>query len=256
MPTPSEIDKQVKFEREAIRHGLEKLHKNIKDLEKKNYASASVYGCSSINALLPELIKKIDSTKDRIHRGTNGVMFREIKEYLDPIDTRAAAAIALKITFDKVFSVQDDANLLVRVAESIGTAVEQEAQMQYYEREYPGLLETIKRNYWHNTTGTQQKFVIVRTMMNRADDVLNWNTWSNPIRVKLGSWLLDAICEASGWFMPHWSYEGRKKKQTIIPTPEFAAIKDQVIAQAELFSPIAYPMLIEPNNWTNERAGG
>ena len=43
--------------------------------------------------------------------------------------------------------------------------------MQYYEREYPQLLETIKRNYWHNTTGTQQKFVIVRTMMNRADDV-------------------------------------------------------------------------------------
>ena len=68
---------------------------------------------------------------------------------------------------------------------TIGTAVEQEAQMQYYEREYPGLLETIKRNYWHNTTGTQQKFVIVRTMMNRADDVLNWNTWSNPTGLSL-----------------------------------------------------------------------
>ena len=25
---------------------------------------------------------------------------------------------------------------------------------------------------------------------------------------------------------------------------------------AELFSPIAYPMLIEPNDWTNERCGG
>ena len=35
MPTPSEIDRQVKFEREAIRHGLEKLHKNIRDLEKR-----------------------------------------------------------------------------------------------------------------------------------------------------------------------------------------------------------------------------
>ena len=184
------------------------------------------------------------------------VRFKEIKEYLEPIDTKAAAAIALKLTFDKVFSVQDDANLLVNVSDAIGTAVEQEAQMQYYEREYPGLLETIKRNYWHNTTGTQQKFVIVRTMMNRADDVLNWTPWQRPIRVKLGTWLLDSICETSGWFQPHWSYEGKKKKQVIIPTPEFAAIKDQVIAQAELFSPIAYPMLIEPNNWTNERAGG
>ena len=256
MPTPSEIDRQVKFEREAIRHGLEKLHKNIKDLEKKSYASASIYGCSSINALLPELIKRIDSTRGRINKGAAGKGFKEIHEYLEPIDTKAAAAIALKLTFDKVFSVQDDANLLVRVAEAIGTAVEQEAQMQYYEREYPGLLETIKRNYWHNTTGTQQKFVIIRTMMNRADDVLNWRTWSNPIRVKLGTWLLDAICETSGWFIPTVVRTGRKTNTHVIPTPEFAAIKDQVIAQAELFSPIAYPMLIEPNNWTNERQGG
>ena len=256
MATPSEIDRQVKFEREAIRLGIDKLRKNTKDLENKEYASASVYGCASINALLPDLIKRIDLTKDRIHRGTNGVMFKELKEYLDPIDTRIAAAIALKLTFDKVFGTQDGCNLLVKVAESIGQAIEQEAQMQYYEREYPGLLNTIKKNYWHNTTGTQQKFVIVRTMMNRFDDVISWNTWSSPIRVKLGCWLLDCICETSGWFMPHWSYEGTKKRQVIIPTPEFAQIKDDIISKAELFSPIAYPMLIEPNDWTNERQGG
>jgi DNA-directed RNA polymerase len=245
MATLSEIDRQVEFEREAIRLGAEKLHKNIKDLENKDYASSSVYGCASINALLPDLIKLIDSTKDRIHRGTNGVMFKEIKEYLDPIDTPAAAAIALKLTFDKVFGQTDDSNVLVKVAESIGLSIEQEAQMQYYEREYPGLLNTIKKNYWHNTTGTQQKFVIVRTMMNRYDDVISWNPWANTIRVKLGCWLLD------------WSYQGsNRKRQVIIPTPDFAAVKDDIISKAELFSPIAYPMLIEPNDWTNERQGG
>ena len=256
MATKSDIDRQVKFEREAIRLGVEKLHKNIKDLEKKDYASASVYGCASINELLPELVKQIDSTKNRIKEGKSGAAFKEIHQYLEPIDTRISAAIALKITFDKVFGSTDDSNLLVNVADSIGTALEQEAQMQYYEREYPGLLEIIKKNYWHNTTGTHQKFVIVRTMMNRNDDVVSWNLWSRPIRVKLGCWLLDAIMETSGWFVTHWSYEGAKKKQVILPTPEFAAIKDDVISKAELFSPIAYPMLIEPNDWTNERKGG
>ena len=57
--------------------------------------------------------------------------------------------------------------------------------------------------------------------------------------------------------MPHWSYQGsNRKRQVIIPTPEFAAVKDDIISKAELFSPIAYPMLIEPNDWTNERQGG
>ena len=49
---------------------------------------------------------------------------------------------------------------------------------------------------------------------------------------------------------------GRKRDNYIIPTPEFMAIKDEVMANAELFSPIAYPMLIEPNDWDHGRAGG
>ena len=32
--------------------------------------------------------------------------------------------------------------------------------------------------------------------------------------------------------------------------------KEQIMGTAELFSPCAWPMLIEPNDWTNERAGG
>jgi len=205
--------------------------------------------------LLPELCQRIEATRTRINKGAAGVAFKEIHQYLEPIDTKTASAIALKLTFDKVFGSSKDSNLLVNVSDAIGTAVEQEAQMQFYESECPGLLNTIKKNYWHNTTGTHQKFVIVRTLMQRYD-VSQWKTWERPIRVKLGTWLLDCIMEVSGWFIPHVKQNGRKKEQRIVPTPEFAKIKDEVIAQAELFSPIAYPMLIEPNDWTNERQGG
>ena len=34
------------------------------------------------------------------------------------------------------------------------------------------------------------------------------------------------------------------------------SMKDEIMYNAELFSPLAWPMLIEPNDWTNERAGG
>ena len=44
------------------------------------------------------------------------------------------------------------------------------------------------------------------------------------------------------------SSEGRRKN-LIVPTPEFMGSKTMVDA-AELFSPIAYPMLIEPNDWS------
>ena len=254
MPTPAQIEEQVNFERDAIRLGLERLRKNTKDLEDKTYASATVYGCSSISTLLPVVTERIKRTNDRIRSRKNGVAFAEIHQYLEPIDPGAAAAIALKVTFDKVFSYKDKANLLLTVCESIGTAVEQEAQMQFYEKNCPGLLNTIKKNYWHNTTGTHQKFVVVRTLIQRYD-VPQWTTWSRPLRVKLGGWLLDCIME-SGWFTKETTQQGKKKENLVVPTPEFLLIKDEVMANAELFSPIAYPMLIPPNDWSHNRQGG
>ena len=209
MATPAQIDEQIQFERDAIRLGLERLRKNTRDLEEKSYASASVYGCSSIATLLPLVTKRIEETKKRIREGYIGAAFRDIHEHLDPISSGAAAAIACKITFDKVFSYKDDANKLVDVCDSIGTAVEQEAQMQFYERECPGLLHILKKNYWHNTTGTQQKFAVIRTLINRYD-VKKWVQWTRPNRIKLGGWLLDCVMLSSGWFRKEIIRTGKK----------------------------------------------
>ena len=48
MPTPAQIDEQIQLERDAIAQGLKKLHKNTRDLEGKEYASATVYGAGYI----------------------------------------------------------------------------------------------------------------------------------------------------------------------------------------------------------------
>jgi DNA-directed RNA polymerase len=62
--------------------------------------------------------------------------------------------------------------------------------------------------------------------------------------------------QSSGWFTKDMQQQGRKRVQYVIPTPEFLEIKDAVMRDAELFSPLAWPMLIEPNDWENDRQGG
>jgi DNA-directed RNA polymerase len=255
MPTPAQIEEQVQLERDQIRMGLKRLRENTKKLEEKSYASATVYGVASIDALLPKLVERIESTNNRIHEGKVGASFKEIKQYLADVEPLAAAAIALKVTFDKVFSVKQGSDQLTEVCDSIGSAVEAECQMRHYERSAPGLLNVLKKNYWHRSIGTHQKLVVIRTLMNRYD-VPQWSLWGRSNRVKLGAWLLDCIIQTSGWFDKQLVREGRKTTHFIIPTPEFLEIKDKVMGDAELFSPLAWPMLIEPNDWTNERAGG
>ena len=255
MPTPHQIDEQIKHERAAIAQGLERLRENTKRLEEKEYASASIYGITTIDALLPLVVERIKETNNRIHEGCVGASFKEIHKYLADIEPLAAAAITCKITIDKVFSIKEGSNQLTRISEAIGKGVENECQMRHYENHAPGLLETLKKNYWHRAIGTDQKIVVIQTLMNRYE-VQKWQTWGSSNRVKLGGWLLDCVMKTSKWFDKEIVREGRKTTNCIVPTPEFMAIKDQVMFNAELFSPLAWPMLIEPNDWTPERPGG
>lgn len=254
MPTPAQIDEQIALERKAIAQGLENLRKNTRKLEEKSYASASIYGVSSIDTLLPLVVERIQSTSNRIHEGKTGVAFKEIASYLSGLEPLAAAAIACKVLFDTVFSTKDKANVLTNVASAIGKAVEDECQMRYYEREAPGLLKVIKDNYWHSSAGTQQRLTSVQILMNRQG--ITWKHWGSVNKVKLGGWLIDCICQVSGWFAPTDIRQGRKTTKHLFPTAEFLAIKDEVIQHSELFAPIALPMLIEPNDWDTNRQGG
>ena len=255
MPTPAQIDEQIQLEREQIRQGLKELRRNTKQLEEKEYASAAVYGVASVQTLIPLVVQQIEETAKRIHEGYTGQYFREIRQYLADIEPEAAAAIASKLTIDKVFSPKESSSKLQNVADAIGQAVENECMMRYYERNVPGLLHTIKENYWHRSIGTHQKVKVVRTLMNRYD-VDHWKCWGIANRVRLGTWLLDCICQASGWFTKEKRWEGKKTHHYIVPTEVFNEQKEQIMGTAELFSPCAWPMLIEPNDWDNDGHGG
>ena len=81
MATPNQIEQQIKLERDQIKQGLRRLHSNTRKLEEKSYASATVYGVTSIDALLPIVVKRIeDTTHDRLTRGT-GYQFQLIKNF-------------------------------------------------------------------------------------------------------------------------------------------------------------------------------
>jgi DNA-directed RNA polymerase len=253
-PTEAQVEEQLEWERHAKAQGLSRLHRNTYGVESKDYASSSVYGIASIDTIMPRVIAEIERTNSRIKERQNGVAFKEIAHYLADVEALAAAAIALKLTFDKVFSFKEGNNLHINICDSIGTAVEQECQFRYYEREYPALLKTLKDIYWHESKGTQQKHSVIQLMMNRKG--IHWNKWERTIRIKLGGWLLDCICTASGWFEPRIERRGRKTEKFMVPTAEFMDIKDEVMANAELFAPLAWPMLVPPRDWSNEKAGG
>ena len=255
MPTPAQIEEQYQLEREAVRQGLAKLRDNTRRLEERAYASASVYGISSIEALLPLVVEKIADTRLRIAKNNNGPTFKEIASYVLGLEDLALASIGCKLTFDKVFSFKEQDTLLSEICSAIGSAVESECQLRHYETTAPGLFATLKENYWHRSCGTQQKVTLIQVLMKRYD-IEQWKPWPRDVRAKIGAWLLDCIMQVSGWFAKDLRQQGKSRVTYVIPTPEFLAVKDEVMKTAELFAPLAWPMLIEPNDWTDQRPGG
>ena len=259
MPDPAELllAEQIALEREQIRKGLDKLQSNTRKLEQKDYASASEYGTYGIQAKLPSVINCINDTRNRLARGQNGPAFREIRKHTDDIESLALASIALKVTVDKVCSPKPRNSLLATVNAAIGRAVQDECQMRHYETEAPGLLEYLKKKYWkgHSGMGTQQKLKNTRQAMNNAD-VPAWESWSTNHNIKIGNWLLEQVIKGTGWFTIESQRRGRKTENFVVITDEFTRMKDTIMHDCELFSPLAWPMVTPPKDWAPNTQGG
>ena len=257
MPLRVEIEQQETLERNQIKGGLDKLRKDTLHLEKKEYASATVYGSASIATLLPTFIKYLDEKKqeriDTIKKHGAGSQVA-LMPYLLALDTESQAIIAAKLTFDKVFSPRKSNQLVIKVVESIATAIEAECQMQYYEKCAPALFNTLKENYWHQAKGTEYKRKSMQTIMNKHD-IIPWKPWNGIKKVQLGGFLLEGLAASSGWFT-NVVIQNKKKSTYVTVTEEFNKHKDEIVRLSELFSPLTKPMLIEPRDWTNLYDGG
>ena len=254
MLTEKQIEDQEEFERKQISGGLHKLRSNTTKLEEKTYASATVYGSACVNSIMPDLIAFIDSKKDKFltQAGRN---FHVFHKHILPSSSEIQALLTCKVVFDHVFSPQQKKHLITTIAMAIGTALEAEAQMEYYDKEAPALLATLKKNYWHQAKGTEYKRKCIQTLMHKQN-ITPWIRWDKTTKVKVGTFLMDCLMEVSGWFERDLMIKGRKRYAVLNPTELLIQHHDQIMRMAELFSPLAKPMSIPPRNWNPLQDGG
>ena len=251
----AEIEKQWQLERDALAQGATKIRKQEDKALVREYASSLVTSQSFMNTYLPAVCDTVKREREyKLGRG-NGQYFIEIISYLDDLEDLACAGIALKVTFDKVFSLVEDANKLVKIQEAIGKAVEQECQIRYYERAAPGLMNYVVKKYWHSAAGTQQRYKDARIMLERNG--YHWTKWAPVTRVRLGNWLLDCILKQEPNLFETVIFRTNRKTNTyLIPTAYFADAKQELFQELQDHAFLTWPMLIPPNDWTEDTAGG
>jgi DNA-directed RNA polymerase len=246
---------EVKLERQAIRLGLEQFQKQTDKLEQGQYASATVYGASTIDNLLKVITEWIEGQRIKVQSGRNGQDFAEISQYINAISSDQLALIGLKLVIDRVCDTSnEDSAILTNVYYAVGQAIERQVQLDWYEANHKELYDYVTKKYWKPTTGTEQKYTVMRLMANRRD--IHWQAWHRMSLTKLGNWVVRGICDNTKWFQVTTKQRLKKKINFLEPSPEFYLHKTEVLKVAELFTPLSYPMISEPNDWSSDAKGG
>ena len=254
MPTPAQIERQIQLETQQIQEGIAQLRDNTRKAQDSSYASSTVYAQKMLKTAIPAVAQEINKIRiNRLMRGKAGAALSDLARYTMTIDDETLALLVIKVLFDVCTSPKDRDDLANNVIDRVGVAVEQEAKWRYFNEKDPQLLSWITRAQ-HAGKGLHYKdYDCTRRFKEKG---ISWDPWPRLSRVKIGAAFAEAACTATGWWQRQLKRTGKRTNAYIQPTQEMLTIIDGLMTKAELFAPINLPMICEPNDWTNEQAGG
>ncbi len=245
------ISRQLQRETQAHGEAKHRLINATREASDKSYASNTVYGRKSVNALLEPVAKQIRKRFGALTSGKAGMDAVEVVEHLKQANAESLALITMKTVLDVLG--KDPEPLLQVLTTRVGANVQLELRMSYYAEQEPNLYKKTEF-FFHKSTGTKQKATVFKRAFNKQ--AVEWKPWTRTINHKVGAWLITNLIEVTGWLEQSITMRGRKKKRIMTYTREFLSHRDTIMAAAESLSFCQWPMLCPPVDWTNDTSGG
>lgn len=251
MATKEQLARQFQRETEARTEAITRLRERTRIAEERNYASSTVYGSAFINAGLHNITQEIQKKLSRVTQGWASDKAAAVA----PIKGCDPAVLAL-ITAKGLLDILN-VNKKLTYAQAttyIGTLVYHQILLDDFALKHPELFGKASAHIHHHK-GYSYKVQRYTAAMRKHD--IERIKWIPSVRHLVGGWLLDRLITATGWVTTRTNYTSKTSSQTLLVyQPEFIRSMEALMARAEAFAACMWPMLCEPNDWTNERDGG
>ena len=253
MATSEQLARQLQRELDARSEAIKRLRERTRTAEERCYASSTVYGSAFINKGLELITEEISSKLTKITAGHAAEYAQEIQA-VTKCDPGVLALITAKSTLD-VLGVRRLTQITYQhLTTQIGRAIYHQVMLDQFCDKHPDLFNQAKQHL-HDHKGYLYKVQRYRAVMRRND--VEPLQWTNATRHKVGGWLLDRLSSATGWVVLKTVTKGPADRQTlVVHHPDFLEAKEALLAQAEAFAGCMWPMLCEPNDWTDWYEGG
>jgi DNA-directed RNA polymerase len=239
--------RELSLETEMHREAVSRLKERTRRAEDKTYASSTVYGQALTKKAIEPMAALIKDRYGKLSSGQAG--FNAI--YLDMIkdgDPDVLALITIKCCLDRFG--KDRVPEHTKLCMQIGECVQEQLRIDYLERVNRGLFTNIVKEFRH-TTGTRQKATRFKLTMNKKG--IKWKTWPAKARHRVGAWLLDVFCTATGWASAKTVRRSKHRCQVLVQfEPEFLEHVDAILEMASQVAYCAWPMLCPPNDWSGK----
>ena len=253
MATSEQLARQLQRELDARSEAIKRFRERTRTAEDRCYASSTVYGSAFINKGLELITEEISN---KLHRATQGWVSDKAQAAvpLKDCDPSILALITAKGVLD-ILGVRRIEHLTYQAATThIGNLVYHQVMLDQFCSKHPELFEQAKHHI-HDHKGYSYKVQRYRAVMRRND--IEAMRWPTSVRHLVGGWLLDRLAESTGWVTTRTVFRGVSNSPTYITyQPEFLEAKAALLQQAEAYAGCMWPMLCEPNDWTEEYKGG
>jgi DNA-directed RNA polymerase len=253
MATTEQLARQLQRELDARSEAIKRLRERTRIAEDRAYASSTVYGSKFINQGLGLITEEIREGLHRISQGWAADKAQAVVPIKD-CDPAILALITAKGVLD-ILGVRRIEQLTYAAATThIGNLVYHQIMLDQFCNKHPELFNRA-RLHIHDHKGYSYKVQRYRAVMRRHEvEPLRWGT---SVRHLVGGWLLDRLAHATGWVATRTVQKGPKKTLTyLVYQDEFLRAKEALLEQAEAFAGCLWPMLCEPNDWTEDFKGG
>jgi DNA-directed RNA polymerase len=253
MATRQQLDRQFHREIEARQEAVNRLRERTRTAEDRCYASSTVYGSSFLNSGLEAITKEIATKLSHITRGWASDKAAAVMAIKD-CDPAVLALITAKGILDVLGQRKLEKPTYAAVTYHIGNLVFDQILLDQFCAKHKDLFESAHSTI-HAHKGYSYRVQRYRAAMRKHG--IQAARWPTSVRVLVGGWLMDRLAAATGWITTRVVRSSAHKSQTLVVyQPEFLRMKEALMERAEAFAACLWPMLCEPNDWTQDSSGG
>jgi DNA-directed RNA polymerase, mitochondrial len=242
------LSRQLDLEAMSRSMGMNRFLDGIRSKQGSRQESTTPYGRSLLRQSLAPLTKAIEDFLEETKAGKPGRRALAAV-HLEGMDPEVLAFITSRTIMDLLATLPA---YISPLAQRVGTAVETEARLAYFEEKEPGLFHTIGKTSAH--LPEKRRRDIFSAAMGEA--VEGWTPWGRAAASHVGLKLLE-LMEATTGFIRVFRTQGPKGPVVqVAPTDAVLAFVGDVIEKTQYLSPQFLPMVIPPLPWKDSTSGG